>query len=85
VTWRLVNTAKGARLSLEWRENGVRALDVRPSRSGFGRELIERGLPYELGANTSLEFGRGGVRALIEVPLTDRIADLGSLVQEELG
>jgi two-component system CheB/CheR fusion protein len=76
VTWRLLNTPNGPRLSLEWRESGVRALDVRPKRSGFGRELIERGLPYELGASTSLEFVQGGVRATIEVPLTDKIADL---------
>ncbi len=76
VTWRVLNTSKGPKLSLEWRESGVRALDTSPSRSGFGRELIERGLPYELGATTSLEFARGGVRALIEVPLTDKVVDL---------
>jgi two-component system CheB/CheR fusion protein len=76
VTWRILNTSRGRRLSLEWKEAGVRALDANPSRSGFGRELIERGLPYELGATTSLEFGRGGVRASVELPLTDRIAAL---------
>lgn len=84
ITWSVFNTNKGPRLALEWRESGVRALDVRPSRSGFGRELIERGLPYELGANTSLEFGRGGLKALIDVPLTDRIADLETLGREEV-
>jgi len=74
VTWRTVNTNQGPKLSLEWRESGVRALDVKPARQGFGRELIERGLPFELGATTALEFGRGGVRALIEVPLTNKVA-----------
>jgi two-component system CheB/CheR fusion protein len=82
VTWNLLNTAKGPKLSLEWRESGVRALDIRPARQGFGRELIERGLPYELGAETSLEFGRGGVKAVIEVLLTDKIADLSPVRQE---
>jgi two-component system CheB/CheR fusion protein len=76
VRWIVMNTNTGRRLALEWRESGVRALDLKPSRSGFGRELIERGLPYELGASTSLEFARGGVKATIEVPLTDKIADL---------
>jgi two-component system, chemotaxis family, CheB/CheR fusion protein len=85
VTWRVIHTGHGERLSLEWRESGVRALDVRPARNGFGRELIERGLPYELGANTSLEFARGGVRALIEVPLTDRIADLSPEAEPQEG
>lgn len=69
VSWRILNAAAGARLSLEWRESGVPALDPSPSRHGFGRDLIERGLPYELGAATSLEFLPGGVRCTIELPL----------------
>ncbi|MFL5295828.1 MAG: CheR family methyltransferase [Phenylobacterium sp.] len=85
VTWRALNTSRGRKLAVEWRESGVRALDVKPARSGFGRELIERGLPYELGATTALEFGRGGVRALIELPLTDRIADLEPADARESG
>ena len=76
VAWRLIDTSAGQRLSLEWREAGVRALDSQPHRNGFGRELIERGLPYELGATTALEFAPGGVRALIEVPLTEKIVAL---------
>ena len=81
VTWGVVNTAQGPRLSLEWRESGVRALNVRPSRAGFGRELIEHGLPYELGARTALEFAQGGVKALIELPLTEKIAELDPLAE----
>lgn len=77
ITWRVLSTSRGKRLSLTWKENGVRALDTNPARSGFGRELIERGLPYELGAETSLEFARGGVQATLEVPLTEKVADLG--------
>jgi two-component system CheB/CheR fusion protein len=76
VSWRVFDPGSGARLSLEWRESGVRALNLTPSHSGFGRELIERGLPFELDASTSLEFARGGVRARIEAPLDDKIADL---------
>jgi two-component system CheB/CheR fusion protein len=76
ISWRLVNTSQGPRLSLEWRESGVRSLERTPSRTGFGRELIERGLPYELGANTSIEFAKDGVRALIELPLNERVAEL---------
>jgi two-component system CheB/CheR fusion protein len=82
VRWIVTNTNTGRRLALEWRESGVRAVDLKPSRSGFGRELIERGLPYELGASTSLEFARGGVKATIELPLTDRIADLDAREEE---
>jgi two-component system CheB/CheR fusion protein len=83
VRWRVLNTGRGRKLMLDWREDGVRVLDTAPSRSGFGRELIERGLPYELGASTSLEFARGGVKASIELPLTDKIADF-EMNQEEM-
>jgi two-component system CheB/CheR fusion protein len=76
VRWRVVDTGQGRRLVLDWREEGVRVLDTAPSRSGFGRDLIERSLPHELGASTSLEFARGGVKASIELPLTEKIADL---------
>jgi len=73
VNWRVFNTKAGPKLSLDWRESGVRALVTNPGRSGFGRELIERGLPYELGAATSLDFSPGGLRAAIELPLDDKI------------
>jgi two-component system CheB/CheR fusion protein len=76
VTWRVLQAATGSRLSLEWRERGVPALDPNPARHGFGRDLIERGLPYELGAATSLEFLPGGVRCTVELPLdTESAAD----------
>jgi two-component system, chemotaxis family, CheB/CheR fusion protein len=76
VTWRMYNTSGGPRLTLEWRENGVAVLDAQPTRRGFGRELLEQGLPYELGAATSLEFAPGGVRCSIEIPLPAEDADL---------
>jgi two-component system CheB/CheR fusion protein len=84
VTWRLMNTSRGKRLSLDWQESGVRAVNVNPRRSGFGRDLIERGLPFELGANTALEFGRGGLRALIELPLSDNIAEIDEPIDAEV-
>ena len=52
-------------------------MNQEPIRSGFGRELIERGLPYELKANTALEFRQGGIRCVIELPLDDRIVVRG--------
>ena len=80
VTWRILQSGSGRRLSLEWREGGVAALNTSPARHGFGRDLIERGLPYELGAATSLEFLPGGVRCTIELPIeTDGHAAPASL------
>lgn len=68
VDWTLDRATVPADLRLNWREHGVAVVDREPSRWGFGRELIERGLPYQLGARTSLAFLPGGVRCSIEVP-----------------
>jgi two-component sensor histidine kinase len=56
------------RLVLEWLEEGgppVRS----PRRRGFGRELIERVLSYELDAEVDLQFATDGVRCRIGIPL----------------
>ena len=45
------------------------AEDAPPRRKGYGSELIERALPYQLGAETRLEFGADGVRCAIVVPV----------------
>ena len=71
VRWRAVREEGDMydRLFLEWQESGVPLTDLKPRRRGFGRELIEQGLPYELGATTVLAFRPGGVRCEIEVSL----------------
>jgi two-component system, chemotaxis family, CheB/CheR fusion protein len=74
VTWRVDEGIANPRLALEWLESGVPVIDREPAKNGFGRELIERGLPYELQANTALEFRQGGVRCVIDLPLNDRTA-----------
>ena len=70
IHWRPV----GASLHLHWREQGVPVLDPNPTRVGFGRDLLERGLLYDLGAHATLEFAPGGVQCTIELPLGERIA-----------
>jgi two-component sensor histidine kinase len=59
-------------LHVDWRESGVRMSDVgsTPQAKGYGRELIERALPYQLMAQTSYELGADGVRCTIDVPLS---------------
>jgi two-component sensor histidine kinase len=57
-------------VKLEWEETGVRIDHTGgPERRGYGTELIERALPYQLRAKTRLEFRRGGVFCEIAVPL----------------
>ncbi len=55
------------RLTLTWREAGIRILDKSP-RMGFGRELIERSLRYQLKAETSYEFQPDGILCTITLP-----------------
>ncbi|WP_244470375.1 CheR family methyltransferase [Microvirga vignae] len=74
VIWRIDGADGNRSLKLEWRESGVRIAGVAPRRRGFGSELIERILRYELDAETELEFTPGGVRCIIEVPLNDQNA-----------
>lgn len=60
-------------LRLEWRETGVPILLTAPRTQGFGVELLENTLPYELGARTSVEFAPGGLTCVIEFrPLRGR-------------
>ena len=68
VRWEVADAAEGRRLVLTWAEHGgppVRG----PTRRGFGRELIECSVAYELDGTARLEFPPGGVRCRIEVPL----------------
>ena len=75
VTW-AVRQVSGAssNLALEWIEEGIgRALNQdSATRTGYGRELIERALPYALNATTSFELTNDGVRCTIDLPLVDR-------------
>ena len=72
---RLAVEGAGRRVLIEWREGGVpMAGDAPPRRKGYGTELIERALPYQLGAETRLEFGADGVRCAIVVPVETRRA-----------
>jgi len=72
VTWRLEDGGDGQvrRVMLDWRESGVAMPGGGPPAcKGYGSELIERALPYQLGAETRLEFGLDGVRCRITVPV----------------
>jgi two-component system CheB/CheR fusion protein len=73
VRWWITNTRHGPRLALEWLEQGVAMPTSPPARSGFGRRLIERGLPYDLDAATSFEFRQDGVRCTVELPIGARV------------
>ena len=74
IDWSIDYNATPPLMRWRWCESGVGAAEPAPQRRGFGQELIERVLPYELGARTTLTFAPGGVRCEIELPLNERTA-----------
>jgi two-component system, chemotaxis family, CheB/CheR fusion protein len=64
VSWR--ESEKDGYTHLKWVESGVPIVLTGPRTNGFGMELLEKTLPYELSARTSVEFAPGGLACLIE-------------------
>jgi len=63
-------------LWVDWLETGVADVpnaNEKPRGGGYGRELLERALPYQLGARTHYGFEEQGIHCTIEleVPLDD--------------
>ncbi|ARO29004.1 hypothetical protein NXC14_CH01009 [Rhizobium sp. NXC14] len=70
VTWRTYSDQKTQRLHLEWLETGGNGNGHQANGSGgYGRELIERALPYSLNAKTSFELGENALHCSIDMPL----------------
>jgi PAS domain S-box-containing protein len=71
VKWTLREHDSDSRVKLEWRESSVKNLEVAAAsdRRGYGRELIERALPYQLDAVTKFELTADGVYCSVELPL----------------
>lgn len=76
IDWSIDAAATPPRMRWRWCESGVGTTMPEQQRRGFGQELIERVLPYELGARTQLTFAPGGVRCEIDLPLNERTASL---------
>jgi PAS domain S-box-containing protein len=73
VRWWVVGPATAPRLRIDWIESGVDMPDpaAAPRGSGYGRELIERALPYQLRAETRYRLGEDGVQCTIELPVSN--------------
>jgi two-component sensor histidine kinase len=65
--------AKHARnLIFEWIERDGPEVSA-PTRRGFGSELIERQLRYELNGRTAMIFDKSGLQVTLTVPVSDAI------------
>lgn len=69
VTWERRAGGEEEELALTWSENGIDMPDGDPERQGFGLELLRRGLPYELRAETFVEFRPTGLFFELRMPL----------------
>lgn len=63
VTWR----ENGDDIELDWRELGGPVVSP-PSRSGFGRMLLEEALHHELNSTVTMDFRPEGLRCTILIP-----------------
>jgi two-component system CheB/CheR fusion protein len=60
----------------------VSIVQTTPRRRGFGSELIERLLPYELGAVTRYTIADDGARVEVDLPIDERTAvDVGRVTR----
>ncbi|WP_238193183.1 sensor histidine kinase [Methylobacterium frigidaeris] len=71
ITWRSYADEARQRLALEWRESGFGARGSTTARGGYGRELIERALPYVLQARTTYDLGETELVCTIDLPIAD--------------
>ncbi len=67
VSWK---TARGNRLLLVWEERGTPPVPPKVGRSGFGTQLIEKGIRHNLGGETKVDFRPVGLYVELNVPLT---------------
>jgi PAS domain S-box-containing protein len=79
ITWSFQRATPAEKpwLHVNWLETGVRMLseEAAPRGGGQGRELIERALPYQLGAKTSYKLMPDGVHCTISIPVSDTIQE----------
>ena len=67
IAWTIEPATEGNRLILTWREEGGPPVTP-PARKGFGSRVIERGLAFELGGTTRLDYRAEGVVCTIDIP-----------------
>jgi two-component sensor histidine kinase len=75
ITWQIERGSPKSRARILWRESRVVMPETVPTRRGYGTELVERALPYQLGAKTKLEFGNEGLRCEITVDVEERLGE----------
>jgi two-component system CheB/CheR fusion protein len=68
IAWAQEMRPEGNFLVIRWRESGGPPVQS-PTRKGFGLQMIERGLKYELRGTTKVDYPPAGFEATMTVPL----------------
>ncbi|MBX3596091.1 MAG: PAS domain-containing protein [Rhizobiaceae bacterium] len=72
ISWKIADDGDDRKLVFLWEESGLADLPKNPARTGFGTELVQRTLAYELDATIDRQFNPWGVRYLIKLPMVER-------------
>ncbi len=72
VSWRVDDASDPTQLVFDWRERGGPPVKP-PQRKGFGTELLERTMAFELKGKSTLTFGVSGFHCTIVIPLNRRV------------
>jgi PAS domain S-box-containing protein len=85
ISWRVQDGSDPPWLIFEWKESGTPERSAKRKRRGFGTDLLERTLTYELKAKTVQTFEPDGLRCTIELPMTQRLVmgDSANTVQQD--
>ena len=77
ITWDTHRRGNEDRLAVDWVESGVHLPPRNNDRAsgGYGRELIERALPYNLGAATRFDLTDTGLHCGIDLPIRHQMHD----------
>jgi two-component system CheB/CheR fusion protein len=72
VSWRVDDASDPTQLIFDWRERGGPPVKP-PPRKGFGTELLERTMAFELKGKSTLAFNVSGFHCTIAIPLNRRV------------
>ena len=84
VSWTVARAEEGGlpTLALVWVESGGDHIPPGSIQRGFGSEVIENALRYQLGGEGRLDFAPAGLRCTIRLPLTPTLGSVGSGASE---
>jgi two-component sensor histidine kinase len=69
VQWSVEEAGGRRMLVIVWNETGLRRREAASAGNGFGRDLIERAVPFNTGGHTTLDIGEDAISCRIVLPL----------------